>query len=278
VNDADVAVAAAEAGAAVVRSWFGRAVHRIDKGGVDLATQADVEAEAAILAVLRRLRPDDAVVGEESGQSGPAGAARCWLVDPLCGTVNFAAGTGPVAVNVALCEGDRTVAAAVADPLSGFGVRATPAGELWWSDGERAHGRPAPPVPTAVSGLVDLNLDGPFPNSPAFRTVALAADPAFAATFRPRVMSTTLALAWVACGRRAAYVTDGDLAGSVHFTAPLELCRAAGCTVTNLVGGPVHTGVGGVVAAADGDTHARLLAVIAGIVTSTPSAPSRASG
>jgi myo-inositol-1(or 4)-monophosphatase len=278
VNDADVAVTAAEAGAAVVRAWFGGDLQRITKGRFDLATQADLQAEAAILAVLRHHRPGDAVVAEESGRSGPAGAARCWLVDPLCGTVNFAAGTGPVAVNVALREGERTVAAAVADPLSG---------ELWWSDGERAHGRPSPPVPTAVSGLVDLNLDGPFPNSPAFRTVALAADPAFAAAFRPRVMSTTLALAWVACGRRAAYVTDGDLDGSVHFTAPIELCRAAGCTVTDLVGGPVHaglrgpnaeTGVGGLVAAADAETHARLLGLIAGLAPATPAAPSRASG
>jgi myo-inositol-1(or 4)-monophosphatase len=269
VDDADVAVAAAEAGGAVVRGWFGGELERIGKGRFDLATQADVQAEAAILAVLRRHRPDDGIVGEESGRSGPVGAVRQWLVDPLCGTVNFAAGTGPVGVNVALREGRRTRAAAVVDPLSG---------EVWWSDGERAHGRPSPPVPTAASGLVDLNLNGPFPNSPAFRAVALAADPAFADAFRARVMATTLALAWVACGRRAAYVTDGDLEGSVHFTAPIELCRAAGCTVTNLVGGPVHTGVGGLVAAADGDTHARLLGLIAGVAPATPAAPSRASG
>ena len=67
--------------------------------------------------------------------------------------------------------------------------------------------------------LVDVNLDPPFPNAPRFRAVSLLAQEAFTARFRPRVVSTTLALAWVAAGRRAAYVTDGHLIDSVHFAA-----------------------------------------------------------
>jgi hypothetical protein len=35
-------------------------------------------------------------------------------------------------------------------------------------------------------------------------------DPRFQERFRPRVLSTTLALTWVAAGRRAAYVTEGQ--------------------------------------------------------------------
>ena len=57
----------------------------------------------------------DAIVGEEMGRSGAVDADRVWLLDPLCGTVNFAAGTGLVAVNAALVEGGRVDAAAVAD-------------------------------------------------------------------------------------------------------------------------------------------------------------------
>ena len=73
------------------------------------------------------------------------------------------------------------------------------------------------------------------------------------------MLSTTLALAWVASGQRAAYVTDGDLDGSVHFTAGIALCLAAGCVVTNLDRGPLHTGIGGLVAAADAATHDALV-------------------
>ncbi|OEV15575.1 inositol monophosphatase family protein, partial [Streptomyces nanshensis] len=116
-SDVDVATAAAQAGAEVVRTLYGQELARIDKGAGDFATAADVAAEKAILDVLRAARPADAVLGEEGGQQG-AGAAdgvRQWLVDPLCGTLNYAVGTLLAAVNVALRGG----AAAVADPFGG---------------------------------------------------------------------------------------------------------------------------------------------------------------
>ncbi|WP_202125173.1 inositol monophosphatase family protein [Actinomadura physcomitrii] len=106
---------------------------------------------------------------------------------------------------------------------------------------------------------MDVNLDPPFPNAPAFRAVDLLADARFAARFRPRVVSTTLAVAWVAAGRRAAYVTDGHLRDSVHFAAGIALCQAAGCVVTGIHGQPPHTGPGGLIAAADPDVHSALL-------------------
>ncbi|WP_410966399.1 hypothetical protein, partial [Salmonella sp. SAL4449] len=79
----------------------------------------------------------------------------------------------------------------------------------------------APLRPTAASQLVDLNFDTPFPSAPAFRAATLSIDPEFAALFRPRVVSTSIALTWVATGQRAAYVTDGDARDNVHFGAAL---------------------------------------------------------
>ncbi|MGW4386946.1 inositol monophosphatase family protein [Streptomyces sp. NPDC004685] len=252
-DDSVVATAAASAGADVVRSLYGRRLTRIDKGAGDFATAADVEAEKAIVDVIRAARPDDAVVGEEGGQQGTAGAARQWLVDPLCGTLNYAAGSMLVAVNVALRDG----AAAVADPFSG---------EVFFTDGTsawvRRDGVDEPLAPTSATSLVDVNLDPPFIR-PGFRAVDLLAHPGFVERFRPRVVSTTLALAWVAAGRRAAYVTDGtDLAGSVHFAAGIALCRAAGCVVTGIDGAPAGAGGRGLVAAADAETHGQLMSMI----------------
>jgi myo-inositol-1(or 4)-monophosphatase len=95
--------------------------------------------------------------------------------------------------------------------------------------------------------------------------VDLLARPEFAASFRPRVVSTTLALAWVAAGKRAAYVTDGgDLSGSVHFAAGIALCRAAGCVVTGIDGTPAGRSGRGLVVAADGETHELLMSAIRG--------------
>lgn len=253
-GDADVATAGARAGADVVRALYGRRLTRIDKGAGDFATAADVAAEKAILDVIRAARPDDGVLGEEGGQRGGADAVRQWLVDPLCGTLNYAVGTMLVAVNVALRDGP----AAVADPFGG---------EVFFTDGATARvrhdGVETPLVPSAESRLVDVNLDPPFPGAPGFRGVDLLAHPEFVARFRPRVVSTTLALAWVAAGKRAAYVTDGgDLSGSVHFAAGIALCRAAGCVVTGIDGLPVGHGGRGLVAAADAETHGLLMSMV----------------
>ena len=110
--------------------------------------------------------------------------------------------------------------------------------------------------------LVDLDFDPPFPNAPAFRAVVMAADAAFTARFRPRVVSSSMALTWVATGQRAAYITDGDMRDSVHFAAGLAICQAAGCIVTDLRGGMWGRGATGLVAAADAETHAALMAIV----------------
>ncbi|MGI5273450.1 inositol monophosphatase family protein [Nonomuraea sp. CA-218870] len=256
LDDAGIAAAAARAGADVVRDMYGRELSRIDKGDGDFATAADVAAEQAIVGVIRAARPDDAVLGEEGGQQGTVAAARQWLVDPLCGTLNYAVGAMLVAVNVALRDG----AAAVADPFSDA---------LYLTDGETAWLRHREVdtrlAPTPASHLVDVNLDPPFPHAPGFRAVDLLAHPRFAERFRPRVVSTSLALAWVAAGKRAAYVTDGsDLAGSVHFAAGIAVCRAAGCVVTGIDGEPIGQGGRGLVAAADAGTHDLLMSMIHG--------------
>ncbi len=257
ITDQELALTAARAGAAVVRRMYGASLTRVQKSAGDFATAADIEAERAILDVIRAARPDDAVTGEESGRTGSGDAERMWLVDPLCGTLNYAARTMLVAVNVALRAGSDITAAVSADPF---------ADEVFWTDGDHAYVRrddvDEKLTPSPDSRLVDVNLDPPFPNAPGFRAVRLLADERFAERFRPRVVSTTLAVAWVAAGRRAAYVTDGHLRDSVHFAAGIALCRAAGCVVTGIHGQPPYTGAGGLVVAADRETHAALLDVI----------------
>ncbi|MFB9250726.1 inositol monophosphatase family protein [Sphaerisporangium melleum] len=258
IMDAELAISAAQAGAAVVRAMYGASLTRIEKPAGDFATAADIEAEKTIREVIHTARPDDAIIGEEKGLTGSGAAKRVWLVDPLCGTLNYAVRNMLVAVNVALRVGDEVTVAACADPFTE---------EVFWTDGRHAYvrrdGRDEELKPSSESQLVDINLDPPFPNAPAFRAARLPAEPRFAERFRPRVVSTTLAVTWVAAGRRAAYVTDGHLRDSVHFAAGIALCRAAGCTVTGIHGRPLHTGAGGLVVSADPETHTALLELIA---------------
>jgi myo-inositol-1(or 4)-monophosphatase len=75
------------------------------------------------------------------------------------------------------------------------------------------------------------------------------------------VTSTTLAVAWVAAGRRAAYVSDGAFVDNVHFAAGVGLCRSAGCVVSDLAGGALNTSRG-LIVAADLDVHEQLVDLV----------------
>ena len=253
LTDAELAVEAAAAGAAEVRERYGGRLERYAKEGTDFATSADLASEAAIRKVLAEHRPGDAMLGEEGGRTGPSHSDREWLVDPLCGTRNFAAQTPLVAVNVALRSSRITLAAASADPITH---------EVFWTDGSaafvRAGGSDTPLRPSSTSLLVDVDLDDPDGGE----ALGLLGHRSLHAWFSPRVSSTTLALTWLAAGRRAAYVHEGDLRDNVHFAAPIAIAQAAGCVVTGVRGQPLHTGVGGLLAAADEATHARLLELI----------------
>ncbi len=238
---------------------YGSHLERVEKAPMDFATNADIEAERVIVQLLRAARPADRLIGEESGVSfASGGAGREWLVDPICGTLNYAAQTPLVAVNVALRVRGQVTAAASADPFTQ---------EIFWTNGTRAalrlHGHDEQLRPSPRSTLLDVNLDGPYPNAQTFRAVHVLADSSLTEMFRPRVTSTTLALTWVAAGRRSAYLTDGHLMDSVHFTSAIAICQAAGCIVTGLQGQPLHTGLEGLIAAADTRTHAALIKLVA---------------
>jgi histidinol-phosphatase len=85
-------------------------------------TDADVAAEEQLRSVLSRARPRDAMLGEESGQTGTG--HRCWVVDPIDGTKNFVRGIPVWATLIGL----------VADGQVTVGVVSAPAlGRRWWA-------------------------------------------------------------------------------------------------------------------------------------------------
>ena len=95
----------------------------VKTGAHDLVTAADRASEAAIIEVIRAERPDDAILGEESG-SHPGNSGTRWLVDPLDGTANFVYGRPDFAVSVGVDSGGAIVAGAIIRPSDGRWVLA----------------------------------------------------------------------------------------------------------------------------------------------------------
>ena len=81
----------------------------------DIVTAADHAAEAHIVARLRELRPDDAIVGEE-GAADTGTSGRTWVIDPVDGTKNFVHGSTWGCSAIALTGPDDVVLGAIYHP------------------------------------------------------------------------------------------------------------------------------------------------------------------
>lgn len=96
----------------------------IEKAADDLVTIADRESEERLSEGLAQLLPEARIVGEEACAANPAlldglGKGLCWIIDPIDGTGNFAAGHAPFGVMIALVDNGETLGGWIYDPLSG---------------------------------------------------------------------------------------------------------------------------------------------------------------
>ena len=128
---------------------------RSKTGPLDLVTEADEAAERAISAALRRRFPGCVVVGEEATAADPAllgglaGADLAFVVDPVDGTSNFAAGLPLFATMAAAIVRGEVVGSVIHDPMGDDSALAL-RGEGAWTeapDGRRRDLHVAAPVP-----------------------------------------------------------------------------------------------------------------------------------
>jgi myo-inositol-1(or 4)-monophosphatase len=163
----DIAVSVAREAGQLLAARAGRVEVAATKSSpTDVVTEMDRRAEALIRSRILAARPDDAILGEEEGQTGnTAGAPARWVVDPLDGTVNYLYGLHDwavsIAAEVAWVEGGevdgveggevgrKIVAGAVFAPVRGEMFSAVAGGGAWLAaaGGEPVRLRCGPGVP-----------------------------------------------------------------------------------------------------------------------------------
>lgn len=116
-----------------------------EKSPGDPVTIADRESELRLADGLLRLLPDARILGEEAAAVNPElmqdiGQGALWIIDPLDGTANFAAGKAPFAIMVALACDGLAQAGWILDPLTGRLCHAR-LGAGAYIDGERITAR-----------------------------------------------------------------------------------------------------------------------------------------
>ena len=92
-------------------------------------SDADRATEDSLRNVLRRARPRDAVLGEESGRTGTG--PRCWVLDPIDGTKNYVRGVPVWATLIGLMDGADVVVGVVSAPAIGRRWWAAAGGGAW---------------------------------------------------------------------------------------------------------------------------------------------------
>jgi len=162
----DIAVLLRDAAQAEIKPRFRRLASgaiRTKTSITDLVTDADEAAERRITAELTARFPGCVVVGEEATAADPsilsrlAGADLAFVVDPVDGTANFAAGVPLFGCMAAAVAKGEVVASWIYDPM-GDDTAIALRGEGAWieaPDGHRTdlHVAPAAPVDQMIAGI-----------------------------------------------------------------------------------------------------------------------------
>lgn len=217
--------------------------------GYDPVTIADRAAERAMVDILARERPNDAVLGEEYGAvAGTSGLT--WVLDPIDGTRGFVSGTPTWGVLIAVGGSDGPFFGIIDQPY----IR------------ERFIGGPGLATVTGPSGTHALKTRPARDLSEAtvFTTFPEVGSSIEGAAFHQVAQQARLtrygmdcyAYALVAAGQIDLVIEAG--LQSYDVQAPIAVIQAAGGVVTDWQGGPAHNG-GRIIAAANAEIHAQAL-------------------
>jgi len=235
-REQDLAIALArECGALAVHYQTGDLGTRDKPDEAGPVTRADTEINARIVGALRSAFPDDDIIAEESGAEF-RGRARCWYIDPIDGTTEYARREVEWAVQIGLCIDGEPVLGVVHEAGAGrlaFGARWRGETTAWLeSAGVTTPLRPSP------RGLADLLLVSSKSHaSPKIADVMrLLAIPE---ARNLRIGSTGVKMTALARGLADLYVHPSRGTSLWDVCAPHAVLAAAGGVATDVRGQPL---------------------------------------
>ena len=113
-----VAVRAARKGGELARASLGNPGYLKWKGERDVVPEATFRVQDAIVSTILAEFPDAGILAEEGPEDAPlpVDAEHLWIIDPICGSLNFAQGIPYFAVSIALRSEGNIQVGVVYDP------------------------------------------------------------------------------------------------------------------------------------------------------------------
>jgi myo-inositol-1(or 4)-monophosphatase len=204
----------------------------------DLVSEVDREAERVVVAGIRAVRPDDAILGEEGGAHDGTSGVR-WIIDPLDGTTNYVYRYPAYSVSIGV-EVDGVLCAGVVHDSVHDRVYVAVRGSGATCDG-------APIAASRRDELATALLATGFQYRPDVRTKQATVLAAILPSVRDvrRGGSAALDLCWVADGRLDLYYEAGlaewDLAAGMLIAEE----AGAGVRRIDVPGGPTPMVIAG---------------------------------
>lgn len=232
-----------------------RADSAVAKKGNDFATEVDLAIERRVVAELTRLT-GIGVHGEEFGGE-PLDAELVWVLDPIDGTFNYAAGLPTAAMLLGLLADGEPLLGLTWLPFTGQRYTAMAGGPVRCNGEVLATLRPTA-ISDSVIGIGTFNIEsrGRYPGR--YRVAVL--EGLSRECSRLRMHGAT--------GVDLAYVAAGILGGAISYghhvwdhAAGVALVRAAGGVVTDLAGEPWTVSSPSALVAAPG-VHEQMLEIV----------------
>ncbi|HYZ69435.1 MAG TPA: inositol monophosphatase [Mycobacterium sp.] len=229
-----------------------RADSAVQKKGNDFATEVDLAIERQVVEALNA-RTGIEVHGEEFG-GADVDSPLVWVLDPIDGTFNYAAGSPMAAILLGLVRGGEPVAGLTWVPFTGERFTAV-VGQPLRSNGVEQPQLQRAKLADSIVGVSTFNVDSRGPVPGRYRLAVI--ESLSRKCSRMRMHGAT--------GIDLAYTAAGILGGAISFgahvwdhAAGIALVRAAGGVVTNLDGSDWTTKSRSVLVGAPG-VHAELL-------------------
>ena len=216
--------------------------------GLDPVTQVDRDIEAALRTLIGREFPDDAITGEEFGDTN-AGAPRRWSIDPIDGTRAFICGLPSWAVLVGVIEDGVHVAGLIDLPVLSETLIAT-------DSTTRRNGEPVKTSRCATIGAARMATTDPYLFDGAERDLF---ERVRAASLVARYGLDALAYARVATGDIDLVIESGLKRHDLD--ALIAVVRGSGGTIGDWGGGDDWDG-GRIIAAASATLYAETVALL----------------
>lgn len=114
----EVAVQAARRGGEVARARMGDPGYVTWKGDRDVVAQASLQVQETIVSTILMEFPRAGILAEEGPEDAPlpVDADQLWIVDPICGSLNFVQGIPHFCISIALRSEGRIRVGVVYDP------------------------------------------------------------------------------------------------------------------------------------------------------------------